>query len=123
VAKTERISVRVRGHRIEHLAIVALRVTPVDLGDVDRQRTVHEDVHGRKVSVLPQLIQPIHELLSAPHRKRGNEQFSTRLARGLGVVEQVFASLRWWLMLPVTVGALHDDVIGVPRYLRVAQDR
>ena len=71
------------------LLVEALRVIAVDLGDVQRQRAVHENGDVGNALLVGQLVQQQHELLGAAH---GEGRHDDAAAAPRGAVHYVGAA-------------------------------
>ena len=70
-----------------------------------------------------ELMQDHHQLLRASHREAGNDDFSAAPGRAIHHIRQRCGNVRDGLVKPVSVGALHDQVVDRVGRDRIAEDR
>jgi hypothetical protein len=95
---------------------------PVDFRCVDAQGAVHEDGHARELAGKGQLMQRIHDLLGATHRKGRNNYFSHAIERFANQSSDFIVRIGFGSMLPSPVGALHLQKIDRLNRLRISQN-
>jgi hypothetical protein len=91
--------------------VVTLRVLAENLGGVHGQWTVEKNGDGADTVGVHQLVKHHHQLLRTSHGEARDNNFPATPRGAIHHVGQFLGDVRARAMEPVSVGALHDQIV------------